>query len=133
MSAFLLLSDSSRHPVQFPVRTFDLALRLLLLRGVHLRQSFGKPAAGTPQNGERHLQIALDLFGRGWLRCPALALAHESLRLADLFGNLRLAETGTAPRLAKDLEEYAITRGMNRFFHCVRLNATRSGYKPKME
>jgi hypothetical protein len=39
-------------------------LCLLLLCGIHLRQSFGQPAAGTPQNGQRHLQIALHLFHR---------------------------------------------------------------------
>ena len=71
------LSDSFRHTVQFPVRTFDLALRLLLLCGVHLRQSFGEPAAGTPQNGKRHLQIALDLFGRGGLHDLRLALRFQ--------------------------------------------------------
>jgi hypothetical protein len=48
MSAFLFLSDPFRHPVQFPTDTLDLTLRLLLLCGVHLRQSFGEPAAGTP-------------------------------------------------------------------------------------
>jgi len=40
MSRFLFLSDSFRHPVQFAAGTLDLALRLLLLRRVHLRQSF---------------------------------------------------------------------------------------------
>jgi hypothetical protein len=64
MSAFLFLSDSFRHPVQFPAGTLDLSLRLLLLCGVHLRQSSGEPAAGTPQNGKGHFQIALNLFGR---------------------------------------------------------------------
>ena len=55
---------SFRHPVEFPAGAFDLALRLLLLCGVHLRQSFGEPAAGTPQDGKRHFQIALDLCGK---------------------------------------------------------------------
>jgi hypothetical protein len=64
MFRFLFLSDSIRHPVEFAARTLDLALRLLLLCGIHLRQSFGEPAAGTPQNGKRHLQIALHLFHR---------------------------------------------------------------------
>jgi len=63
--------------VQFPARTLDLALRLLLLCGVHLRQSFGELAAGTTQNGQRHLQIALDLCGRGRLRCLRLALRFQ--------------------------------------------------------
>jgi len=39
-------------------------LRLLLLRVVHLRQSFAEPAAGPAQNGKRHFQIALHLFER---------------------------------------------------------------------
>src|ERR1017187_4067577 len=66
MFRFLLLSDSFRHPVQFPARTFNRALRLLLLCDVHLRQRLGEAPVGPAQNGERHLQIALDLFeGRG--------------------------------------------------------------------
>jgi hypothetical protein len=77
MSAFLFLSDPFRHPVQFPAGTFDLALRLLLLCGVHLRQCFGEPAAGTPQNGKRHLQIALNLLGRGGLRRLRLPLRFQ--------------------------------------------------------
>jgi hypothetical protein len=68
MSRFLFLSDSFRHPVQFTAGALNLALRLLLLCGVHLRQRFGKLAAGAAQNGNSHLQIALDLFGRGRLR-----------------------------------------------------------------
>jgi hypothetical protein len=64
MFRFLFLSDSIRHPVEFAAHAFDLALCLLLLRGIHLRQRFGEPAAGTPQNGKRHLQIALHLFHR---------------------------------------------------------------------
>jgi hypothetical protein len=77
MSAFLFLSDPFRHPVQFPAGTLDLSSRLLLLCGVHLRQSFGEPAAGTPQNGKRHLQIAFDLFGRGGLRRLRLPLSFQ--------------------------------------------------------
>jgi len=77
MSAFLFLSDSFPHPVQFPAGTFDLALRLLLLVRVHLRQSFGEPAAGTPHHGKRHLQIALNLLGRGGLRRPRLTLRFQ--------------------------------------------------------
>jgi hypothetical protein len=64
MTGLLFLSDSVRHPVEFPARAFDPALRLLLLRGVHLWQSFGEPAAGAAQDGKRHLQIALHLFHR---------------------------------------------------------------------
>jgi len=77
MSVFLFLPDSFRHPVQFPARTFDLALRLLLLRSGHLRQGFGEPAAGATQNGKRHLQIALNLFGRGGLRRLRQALRFQ--------------------------------------------------------
>jgi hypothetical protein len=77
MSAFPFLSDSFRHPLQFPARTFDLALRPRLLCGVHLRQSFVELAAGTTQNGKRHFEIALDLFGRGGFRCLRLALRFQ--------------------------------------------------------
>jgi hypothetical protein len=67
MFRFLFLSDSFRHPAQFPARAFDAVLRLLLSRAVHLRQGFGEPAAGAAQNGERHVQIAFDLFDCGGL------------------------------------------------------------------
>jgi hypothetical protein len=72
MCRLLLLSNSYRHPRQFPARVFDLNLHLLLLWTRHLRQSFGEPPAGSMQNGHRHLQIALHLFhrrrpGRHWL------------------------------------------------------------------
>jgi hypothetical protein len=77
MSAFLFLSDPFRHPVQFPADTFDFALCLLFLCGVHLRQCFGEPAAGTPQNGQRHLQIAFNLFGRRGLRRRRLTLRFQ--------------------------------------------------------
>ena len=77
MSVFPFLPDSFRHPVQFPARTFDLALRLLLLGGVHLRQSFVELAAGTTQNGKRYFEIALDLFGRGGLRRLRLPLSFQ--------------------------------------------------------
>ena len=56
---FLFLSDSHRHPVQFPARAFDLALRLFLSPAIHLRQSFGQSPAGATQDGNRYLQIAL--------------------------------------------------------------------------
>jgi hypothetical protein len=36
MWGFLFLSDSRRQPVQFPARAFDLTLRLLLSRTIHL-------------------------------------------------------------------------------------------------
>jgi hypothetical protein len=72
MFRFLFLFDSRRHPVEFPARVFELALRLFLLRAIHFRQRFGEPPAGTAQDGDRHLQIALHLFerrrlGRRWL------------------------------------------------------------------
>jgi len=60
----LFLSDSLRHPVEFAARAFHPALRLFLLPDVHLRQGFGKPPAGAMQDGNRHLQIALE-SGRG--------------------------------------------------------------------
>jgi len=63
MSRFLFLSDSCRHPVEFPARAFDLAFRLFLLRAGHLRQGFGQSPAGSMQDGNRHLQIALEFAG----------------------------------------------------------------------
>jgi len=74
---FHFLSDSFRHPVQFAAGTFDRALRLLLLRRVHLRQRFGEPAAGAAQNGKRHLEVAFDLFGCGRLRRLRLSLRFQ--------------------------------------------------------
>jgi hypothetical protein len=67
MFRLLLLSDSFRHPVEFPARIFHLALRLFLLRASHLRQRFGDSPSGATQDGERHIQIALHLFDRCWL------------------------------------------------------------------
>src|SRR5712692_6289756 len=64
MLGFLFLSDSLRHPVEFPARAFDVALRLFLSRAIHLRQGFGEPPAGAMQDGNRHLQFALE-SGRG--------------------------------------------------------------------
>ena len=114
MSAFLFLSDSLRHPAQLPAGTLDLALRLLLLCGVHFRQSFGEPATGAPQNGKRHLQIALNLFGRGGLGCLRLALRFQK---QFRFGENALANQARAfapggvklrglPRIAAVLHEY---------------------------
>src|ERR1700688_944714 len=60
MFGSLFLSDARRHPLQFPARAFDLALRLFLSRAIHLRQSFGEPPAGAMQNGHRHLQGAVE-------------------------------------------------------------------------
>jgi hypothetical protein len=72
MFRLLFLFDSRRHPVEFPARVFELALRLFLLRAGHLRQGFGEPPAGATQDGDSHIQIALHLFdrrrlGRQWL------------------------------------------------------------------
>jgi hypothetical protein len=64
MFRLLLLSDSFRHAVEFPARSFYLALRLFLLRVRHLRQRFGKPLSGATQDGDRHFQIALHLLDR---------------------------------------------------------------------
>ena len=74
---FLFLSDSFRHPVQFPARAFDLALRLLPLCRIHLRQCFAESAAGAAHNGQRHLQIPLDLFDRFRHRCCRLPLRFQ--------------------------------------------------------
>jgi hypothetical protein len=88
MFRFLFLSDSFRHPVQFPARAFDRALRLLLLCDVHFRQRLGEPPVGPMQNGERHFQIALHLFeGRG------LHYGRLPLRLQKQF---RLGENALA-------------------------------------
>jgi len=59
MLCFLFLSDSFRHPAEFPARAFDPVLCLLLLLAVHLRQGFGKPPAGAVQDRIRHLQVTL--------------------------------------------------------------------------
>jgi hypothetical protein len=61
----LFLSDARRHAVQLAARAFDLSLRMFLLRAGHLRQSFGEPATGTTQNGNRHLQVVLQGNRRG--------------------------------------------------------------------
>jgi len=62
MFCFLLLSDSFRQPVEFPARAFDLAARVFPLLAIHLRQGFAEPLAGPMQNGNRHLQIALQFL-----------------------------------------------------------------------
>jgi hypothetical protein len=71
----LFLSDSFRHPAEFPAGTFHGALRLGLLRAVHHRQGFAESSSGTAQNGKRHLQIALHLFD-----CRGLRLCRMPLR-----------------------------------------------------
>jgi hypothetical protein len=77
MFRLLFLSDSFRHPVHFPARILQLALRLFLLRTGHLRQRFGKTPPGTTQDGERHIQITLDLFDRRRLGCRRLPLGFQ--------------------------------------------------------
>src|ERR1017187_2097395 len=59
MWSFPFVSDSRPHPVQFPARAFDLALRLFLLPAVHLRQGFGEPPAGAKQDGAGHPPFSL--------------------------------------------------------------------------
>jgi hypothetical protein len=61
----LFLCDARRHPVQLAARAFDLPLRLFLLRASHLRQSFGEPPTGATQDGNGHLQVALQGNRRG--------------------------------------------------------------------
>jgi hypothetical protein len=113
MFRFLFLSDSFRHPAEFAARAFDRALRLLLLRDVHLRQGLDEPPVGPTQNGERHLQIALHLFeGRGLhygrlplrfqkqFRLGEYALANHARALAP--GAVKLC---SLPRIAAVLHE----------------------------
>src|SRR4249920_1030741 len=69
MFRLLLLSYPFRHPVEFPSRTFHLALCLFLLRSSHLRQRFAQPSSGTTQDGDHHIQIALHLFDRRRCGC----------------------------------------------------------------
>jgi hypothetical protein len=59
MFRFCFLSDSLCQPVEFPARALDLASRLFSLLTLHLRQGFPEPPAGTMQDGNGHLQIAL--------------------------------------------------------------------------
>ena len=123
---------SFRHPVEFPAGAFDLALRLLLLCGVHLRQSFGEPAAGTPQDGKRHFQIALDLFERGGLDRLRLPLRFQKqFRLGEnaIPNHARAFAPGgvklrSLPRIAAVLHEgvrhsLAIVRTHSRHRHQV--------------
>src|ERR1039457_1128022 len=85
-----LLSDSFRHPRQFPARIFHLALRLFLLRTSHLRQRFGKPPSGATQDGDHHVQIALHLFDRRRPGCRRLPLRFQK--------QFRLGENALADR-----------------------------------
>jgi len=77
MFRLLLLSDSFRHPVEFPARSFHLALCLSLLWASHLRQRFGQPPSSATQDGDRHIQIALHLFHRRRLGCRRLPLRFQ--------------------------------------------------------
>ena len=72
----MFLSDSRRHPLQFAPRAFDVALRLFLLRTIHLRQRFGQAPVGAAQNGNGHLQFALQ-GQRGWARRRRWALRFQ--------------------------------------------------------
>jgi hypothetical protein len=132
MFRFLFLSDSFRHPVQFPARAFNRALRLPLLRNVHLRQRFSEPPVGPTQYGERHLQIALNLF-----RCAGLRRLRLPLRFQKQFrrGEYALANHARAlsprgvklcslPRIAAVLHEcgghaLAIVRTDSRHRHQI--------------
>jgi hypothetical protein len=112
MFGFLFLSDSRRHPVEFPSRAFDLASRLFLLPASHLRQGFAQPPASSMQDGYRHLQIALESgSGRlgGWrlplrfqkqFRCGEDTLADHARALAP--GGIELPRL---PRVATVLDQ----------------------------
>jgi hypothetical protein len=76
--------------VEFPARSFHLALRLFLLRTSHLRQGFGKPSSGATQDGEHHIQIALHLFDRRQPGCRRLPLRFQK--------QFRLGENAFADR-----------------------------------
>jgi hypothetical protein len=90
MFRLLLLSDSFRHPRQFPARIFHLTLCLFLLWARHLRQRFGKPPSGATQDGDHHIQIALHLFDRRRFGCRRLPLRFQK--------QLRLGENAFADR-----------------------------------
>jgi hypothetical protein len=90
MFRLLLPSDSFRHPVEFPARILQLALRLFLLRASHLRQRFAEPSSGTTQDGDHHIQVALDLFDRRRLGCRRLPLRFQK--------QFRLGENAFADR-----------------------------------
>jgi len=112
MFRFLFLSDALRHPAEFPPRAVDLAPRLFLLWAIHFRQGFGEPPAGTTQDGNRHLQIALE-FARGLFLGRRLPLRFQKqLRLGqDALANQARAfapggvELPGWPRVAAVLDE----------------------------
>jgi hypothetical protein len=84
MFRFLFLSDSFRHPAEFPAGAFNAALRLPLLGAIHLRQGFRKLSADAAQNGKSSLQIAADLFDRRGLHGCRLPLRfQEQFRLGE--------------------------------------------------
>jgi hypothetical protein len=76
--------------VEFPARIFQLALRLFLLRTSHLRQRFAEPSADAAQDGDHHIQIALDLFDHRRFGCRRLPLRFQK--------QLRLGENAFADR-----------------------------------
>jgi hypothetical protein len=98
------------HPVQFSARGGDPALNLLLLCGVHLRQSFPELPAGAAQNGGGHLQIALQFrfsAGRGatlrfekQLRRGEDALAHHGCAVAP--GGIELTGLARVPVVLRE-------------------------------
>jgi hypothetical protein len=45
--------------LQLALRVFDRVQCLLLLLGIHLRQSFGEMAANPMQDGRRHIEVSL--------------------------------------------------------------------------
>jgi hypothetical protein len=84
MLGFPLLSDSFRHPVQLPAGGLDLALRLFLLRAIHLSYSPCEAAVGALQNSDGHRQVTLHLFDRRRLGCRRLPLRfQEQFRLGE--------------------------------------------------
>ena len=138
---FLFLSDSFRHPVEFATRAFEPGLRLLLLSAVHLRQGLGEPLAGAMQNGNRHLQFAIEGH-RGRLGDRRLALRFQKqFRLGEdaLADHARAVPPGGIelsglPRVAMVLDEsgshpravlHVDSRHRRQILHC-QLRAERS-------
>jgi len=76
MLGCLFLSDSLRHSVEFATRACEPGLRLLLLSAVHLRQSLDEPPSGAMQNGNSHLQFAIE-GNRGRLGDRRLSLCFQ--------------------------------------------------------
>jgi len=108
----VFLSDARRHAVQFAARAFDLSLGLFLLRASHLRQSFGEPAAGTTQDGNRHFQVALQGNRRGTGGLPLPLRFQKQFRFGEdaLANHARAVPPGGIklpglPRVAMMLDE----------------------------